>query len=131
MIKYITHETLSHGLTPEGAQCVLEGSHEARVWAALPVKGEGRPLTAQELKKAVGDEAAKVGQGRAFRGGWIGKDGEGFVKLVRTSLDNGIRWDGSDLFVDEIGACNRRYHPIRPARGRFNWNIESGGENAC
>jgi phenylalanyl-tRNA synthetase alpha chain len=82
MINYTTHETLSHVLTPEGAQCVLEGSHEARVWAALPAKGEGKPLTAPELKKAVGDDAAKVGQGRAFKSGWITKDGGGFAKLV-------------------------------------------------
>lgn len=83
MIKYTTHEISSHILTPEGAQCVLEGSHEARVWAALPVKGEGEPLTALELKKKVGDEAAKVGQGRAFKSGWIAKEGSGFVKSVR------------------------------------------------
>ena len=82
MITYTTHETLSHVLTSEGAQCVLEGSHEARVWAALPPKGEGKPLTAPELKKVIGDDAAKVGQGRAFKSGWIAKDGDGFVKLV-------------------------------------------------
>jgi phenylalanyl-tRNA synthetase alpha chain len=83
MIKYATHEILLHVLTPEGALCVLEGSHEARVWAALPAKGEGKPLTAPELKKIVGDEAAKVGQGRAFKSGWITKEGDGFVRLVR------------------------------------------------
>jgi phenylalanyl-tRNA synthetase alpha chain len=82
MIKYTTHEISSHILTPEGAHCVLEGSHEARVWAALPAKGEGKPLTAAELKKAIGDDAAKVGQGRAFKSGWIAKEGVGFVKLA-------------------------------------------------
>ncbi|KZP17307.1 hypothetical protein FIBSPDRAFT_920726 [Athelia psychrophila] len=87
MIKYTTHEISSHVLTPEGAQCVLEGSHEARVWAALPVKGEGEPLTALELKKKVGDEAAKVGQGRAFKSGWIAKEGAGFVKSAPTIED--------------------------------------------
>lgn len=83
MIKYTTHEVSSHMLTPEGAECVLQGSHEARVWAALPTKGEGKPITAPELKKKVGDETAKVGQGRAFKSGWIGKEGDGFVKMVR------------------------------------------------
>lgn len=85
MISYDTHETSSHSLTPEGAQIALEGSHEARVWAALPAKGEGDPLGAQELKKKVGDDAAKVGQGRAFKNNWIAKEGNGFVKAVSRS----------------------------------------------
>ncbi|EGN93004.1 hypothetical protein SERLA73DRAFT_190125 [Serpula lacrymans var. lacrymans S7.3] len=87
MITYDTHETLSHVLTPEGAQLVLEGSHEARVWAALPVKGEGTPVTPLELKSRVGDETAKVGQGRAFKSGWIAKEGSGLVKSALTITD--------------------------------------------
>jgi len=83
MISYETHEVSSHVLTSEGAQIVLEGSHEARVWAALPAKGEGGPMGVQGLKKKIGDEAAKVGQGRAFKNGWIAKDGSGFVQNVR------------------------------------------------
>lgn len=82
MIKYDTHEVSSHVLTPEGGQIVLEGSHEARVWSALPPKGEGKPLTPKDLKTKVGDETAKVGQGRAFKNGWIGKEGDGLVRLV-------------------------------------------------
>jgi len=83
MITFEINETLSHVLTPEGAQIALQGSHEARVWAALPAKGEGNPMTVQELKEAVGNESASVGQGRAFKSKWIGKEGNGFVKLVR------------------------------------------------
>jgi phenylalanyl-tRNA synthetase alpha chain len=82
MIHYESRETLSHVLTPEGAQIALQGSHEARVWAALPPKGAGTPLMPAALKKAIGDEAAKVGQGRAFKNGWIAKDGDGLVKAV-------------------------------------------------
>ncbi|KAG1752654.1 tRNA synthetases class II core domain (F)-domain-containing protein [Suillus paluster] len=87
MITYETHEVSSHVLTPEGVQIVREGSHEARVWAALPERGAGAPLGAQDLKKAVGDDAAKVGQGRAFKSGWIAKEGNGFVKAVSTIKD--------------------------------------------
>ena len=83
MIHYESHETLSHVLTPEGAQISLQGSHEARVWAALPGKGAGSPVTPAELKKIIGDESAKVGQGRAFKNGWIAKDRDGLVKAVR------------------------------------------------
>ena len=82
MIVYTTQETLSHVLTPEGASIALNGSHEARVWAALPVKGEGEPVTPKQLEEKVGSEAAKVGQGRAFKSKWIGKEGNGLIKLV-------------------------------------------------
>jgi hypothetical protein len=82
MISYTTQEISSHVLTPEGSQIVLEGSHEARVWSALPEKGAGAPIPPAKLKSLIGDEAAKVGQGRAFKNGWIGKEGDGLVKLV-------------------------------------------------
>jgi phenylalanyl-tRNA synthetase alpha chain len=82
MIRYETHETISHVLTPEGSQIAQHGSHEARVWAALSAKEAGAPITPAQLKEIVGDEAAKVGQGRAFKNGWIAKHGNGLVKVV-------------------------------------------------
>ncbi len=82
MILYESHETHSHVLTSEGAQIALHGSHEARVWAALPTKGAGSPITPAELKKIIGDDAAKVGQGRAFKNGWVAKNGDGLIKAV-------------------------------------------------
>lgn len=82
MITYMTHEIVSHVLTPEGAQIALDGSHEARVWSVLPMKGEGAPVAVKQLREKVGDETAKVGQGNAFKAGWIAKEGEGFVKKV-------------------------------------------------
>jgi phenylalanyl-tRNA synthetase alpha chain len=82
MIRYESHETISHVLTPEGAQIVLRGSHEALVWTALSVKEVGSPITPAQLKEVVGEEAAKVGQGRAFKNGWIAKHGNGLVKVV-------------------------------------------------
>lgn len=95
MISYDTHETSFHILTPEGAQIVLEGSHEARVWAALPAKGD--PMSVQDLKKKVGDEAAKVGQGRAFKNNWIAKEGSGFVKAVSRGVVSEINPANSSL----------------------------------
>jgi len=40
-----------------------------------------------QLKKAVGDETAKVGQGRAFKNGWIAKEGDGLVKATDAIQD--------------------------------------------
>jgi phenylalanyl-tRNA synthetase alpha chain len=82
MIAYKTHETISHALTPEGAQIAQEGSHEARVWAAVPSRGDGEPVTVKQLQEKIGAETAKIGQGRAFKNGWIAKDGAGFVRSV-------------------------------------------------
>ncbi|KAI0068775.1 hypothetical protein BV25DRAFT_1844467 [Artomyces pyxidatus] len=87
MIQYQSHEILSHVLTPEGAQIALQGSHEARVWAVLPAKGDGEPVTPAQLKSLVGDETAKVGQGRAFKNGWIAKEGAGLVK-IKPAIDD-------------------------------------------
>ncbi|KIM21967.1 hypothetical protein M408DRAFT_18285 [Serendipita vermifera MAFF 305830] len=82
MVSYQAHEVLSYSLTPEGEQIAEQGSHEARVWAALSEKG-GTPVSIKDLKSKVGDESAKVGQGRAFKSGWIVKDGENLYKAVR------------------------------------------------
>ncbi|KAK7470476.1 Phenylalanyl-tRNA synthetase, beta subunit, cytoplasmic [Stygiomarasmius scandens] len=87
MVKYESHDVFSYVLTPEGAHIAKEGSHEARVWAALPAKGQGTPVTPVQLKKAVGDESAKVGQGNAFKRGWIAKEGDGLVKTVDSITD--------------------------------------------
>jgi len=83
MIQYQTHETLSHFPTSEGVQVLKDGSHEARVWSVLPFRSQGIPITPTELKKKIGDETSKVGQGRAFKNGWIAKEGDGLVKIVR------------------------------------------------
>ena len=82
MVNYTTQEVQSHVLTPEGEQIAEQGSHEARVWAAVPDKDSGTSLPINDLKSKVGDESAKVGQGRAFKNGWVGKQGDGLVKLV-------------------------------------------------
>lgn len=88
MITYTTQDVLVYELTPEGAHLAEQGSHESRVWNALPLKGEEAGLTPIELKNAVGAETAKFGQGAAFKKGWIGKDGDKLVKLVPTIVDS-------------------------------------------
>ncbi|EPS93546.1 hypothetical protein FOMPIDRAFT_1026494 [Fomitopsis schrenkii] len=87
MISYTTQETVSHVLTPEGAQIAVQGSHEARVWQALPHKGEGSSMTPKQLEERVGSETAKIGQGRAFKNKWIGKEGDGLVRLAPSIED--------------------------------------------
>ena len=122
------HENLPHVLTSEGAQIASEGSHEARIWAALPVKGQGIPLTPAQLKIKVGDEAAKVGQGRAFKNGWIGKDGSGLVKLV--GLDRSFRTITNPLIVEwiQLGFRNSGCYSNGPTRNCIYWDTSSWRE---
>ncbi|KAJ7228521.1 phenylalanine-tRNA ligase [Mycena pura] len=87
MVHFDTHEITSHVLTSEGSQVALEGSHEARVWSALPTKGQGAPVTPAQLEKQFGGELVQVGQRRAFKNGWIGKEGAGFVQILSTIED--------------------------------------------
>jgi PheRS DNA binding domain 3 len=104
MVAYEAHEVLSYSLTPEGQQIAEQGSHEARVWAALSEKG-GTPVSIKDLKSKVGDESAKVGQGRAFKSGWIVKDGENLYKAVC----------GSHIIPDSFDIDNDLF----PRRRRF------------
>ncbi|KAF8341638.1 tRNA synthetases class II core domain (F)-domain-containing protein [Cantharellus anzutake] len=87
MITYTTQDFMTYDLTPEGLQLAEEGSHEARVWAALPLTGQGKGLTVKQLQGSVGAESAKIGQGRAFKAGWIGKEGDTLVKIVTSIVD--------------------------------------------
>src|SRR5437879_488947 len=49
MVTYTQITTTSYGLTSEGLEIADQGSHEYRLWAALPPKG-GEPLTVPALK---------------------------------------------------------------------------------
>jgi phenylalanyl-tRNA synthetase alpha chain len=50
MVRIQIINTTSSLLTPEGTEIATNGSHEARVWAALPSKGAGEPLTVPALQ---------------------------------------------------------------------------------
>ncbi|KAL8712365.1 MAG: hypothetical protein Q9225_006960 [Loekoesia sp. 1 TL-2023] len=59
-------------LTPEARGIAAEGSHEAKVFEAVRQAVDG--LKIADLPGIVGKESAKVGQGKAFKEGWIKKD---------------------------------------------------------
>lgn len=53
MIEYTQIQNTVYGLTEEGNQIAASGSHEYRVWNALPAKGAGEPVTVPELKVSI------------------------------------------------------------------------------
>ncbi|KAJ3559186.1 hypothetical protein NM688_g500 [Phlebia brevispora] len=115
MLTYTTHETMSHVLTPEGSSIALKGSHEARVWAALPMKGQGKPVTPKELESIVGSEVAKIGQGRAFKNKWIAKESDGLVRLAE-SIDDATQKDMRE--VDSTGTLKAGEKALAELRKR-------------
>ncbi|KAJ5468200.1 hypothetical protein N7475_005952 [Penicillium sp. IBT 31633x] len=82
MVEYETLEKEIVSLTAEGEEIAANGSHEAKVFAAVVAAMDG--LKISELPGIVGKENAKVGQGNAFKRGWIKKDKD----LLRASADS-------------------------------------------
>ena len=72
MVEYDTFDREVIVLTKEGEEVAAHGSHEARVFEAVAAAMDG--LKIGELPGKVGKDNAKVGQGNAFKRGWIKKD---------------------------------------------------------
>ncbi len=81
MVTYETIEKEIWHLTEEGAEIATNGSHEAKVLAAVPPGEEG--VAIDELQKKVGAAVAKLGQGKAFQHKWINKNGTRLFRAVR------------------------------------------------
>ncbi|KAL8825139.1 MAG: hypothetical protein Q9170_007914 [Blastenia crenularia] len=75
-------------LTPEAQGIAAEGSHEAKVFEAVRRAVDG--LKIADLPRIVGKESAKVGQGKAFKEGWIKKDKD-LLKATTDSIQDASR----------------------------------------
>ncbi|ORY92369.1 tRNA synthetases class II core domain (F)-domain-containing protein [Syncephalastrum racemosum] len=84
MVDYEAIDVEIWTLTEEGQQVAKQGSHEARVFEAIPAGEEGMPIS--ELQSILGD-AAKVGQGKAFKNKWISKKGGNLVRATDSIVD--------------------------------------------
>jgi phenylalanyl-tRNA synthetase alpha chain len=82
MVEYDTIDREQAILTEEGEGIVANGSHEAKVFEAVRQALDG--LKIGDLTGIVGKESAKVGQGKAFKEGWIKKDKD----VLRTTADS-------------------------------------------
>ncbi len=82
MIKVTQTDREYYELSPEGKLMADTGSHEAKVFNAIPPAG----LLISELAARVGDAAA-FGQAKAFKNKWIKKEGATLVRLVEAIVD--------------------------------------------
>ncbi|CAI2186845.1 14679_t:CDS:2 [Funneliformis geosporum] len=89
MIRYETIDDEIWVLTDEGNEIADKGSHEAKVFEAIPAGKEG--ITISELQKLLGD-VTKIGQGQAFKNKWITKNGNNLIRAV-DSIEDQTRFD--------------------------------------
>lgn len=82
MITYKTKETEIYNLTEEADDIVANGSHEYRLLNKVLESLEG--LKIADIDSVMGKNG-KVAQGRAFKNGWISKEGDKLVAKVETS----------------------------------------------
>lgn len=83
MVDYETIEKEVVVLTAEGEQIAANGSHEAKVFDAVVKALDGLKIT--DLPGIVGKDNAKVGQGNAFKRGWIKKEND-MLRATRESI---------------------------------------------
>ncbi|CAM0136590.1 Phenylalanyl-tRNA synthetase, beta subunit, cytoplasmic [Umbelopsis sp. WA50703] len=85
MLEYKAIEREVWTLTEEGRELADSGSHEARVFEAVPAGEEG--ITIPELQAKLG-KAASIGQGKAFKNKWITKQPPNkLVRIVDSIVD--------------------------------------------
>ncbi|BGP44487.1 Phenylalanyl-tRNA synthetase, beta subunit, cytoplasmic [Rhodotorula kratochvilovae] len=119
-----------HVLTAEGAQIAQSGSHEFRVWAALPPPGSDAGLTAQQIAEKVGKDVAKVGQGKAMKNKWVSKKGDGFLQAV-AAVDDETQKDlltiqSSGAHPDEKLLAELRKRKLIEKKKTFYYSVEKG-----
>ncbi|RDW93898.1 phenylalanine--tRNA ligase subunit alpha [Aspergillus mulundensis] len=86
MVEYETFNSEALIVTKEGEDVAANGSHEARVYQAVLAAMEG--LKIKELPEVVGKENAQLGQGSAFKKGWIKKDKDVLRAAADTIVDD-------------------------------------------
>ncbi|EPX71396.1 cytoplasmic phenylalanine-tRNA ligase alpha subunit Frs2 [Schizosaccharomyces octosporus yFS286] len=85
MVEFERHDIEVYTLTTEGEEILKNGSHEAKVFNEICASMSG--LSIGELKDKLGNTAG-LGQGRAFKLGWIKKDGDKLIKNT-DSIEDG------------------------------------------
>ncbi|KAL4913418.1 tRNA synthetases class II core domain (F)-domain-containing protein [Aspergillus aurantiobrunneus] len=86
MVEYETINSEAITLTKEGEDIAANGSHEAKVFEAVLAAIDG--LKIKDLPGVVGKENAQLGQGNAFKRGWIKKENDAFRATTDTIVDD-------------------------------------------
>ncbi|KAL4787400.1 tRNA synthetases class II core domain (F)-domain-containing protein [Aspergillus varians] len=85
MVEYEAINSEALTLTKEGEDIAANGSYEAKVFDAVVAAMDG--LKIKDLPGVVGKETAQLGQGTAFKRGWIKKDKDVFRATTDSIVD--------------------------------------------
>ncbi|CAO3687632.1 unnamed protein product [Umbelopsis vinacea] len=94
MVEYKSIEREVWTLTDEGRELAEHGSHEARVFDAVPAGDEG--ITIPDLQAKLG-KSASIGQGKAFKNKWINKKPPNYLVRVVDSIVDQTKIDLQQL----------------------------------
>lgn len=78
MVEFEAVERDAWELTQEGQEMARHGSHEKKVFDAVPIDG----IDLKSLEAALPSDVLKIGQGKAFKNRWLKKDGARVVRLL-------------------------------------------------
>lgn len=95
MIEYTANDTECWILTSEGKEIALLGSHEVKVFNAIPSTGISimeLNVTLNQLiiciqNKTIIGQHSSIGQGKAFKNKWIRKIGDRIERIVDIVID--------------------------------------------
>ncbi|KAK9465769.1 tRNA synthetases class II core domain (F)-domain-containing protein [Lipomyces arxii] len=132
MIVFKTIEQELWTLTPEADEILEKGSHEIRLLDEVTKSLEGLKLA--DVPKLLG-QAGKLGQLRAFKNGWIKKDGDKLVSNVSskpedvTAKDLGIiKQTGTLDNAKELAELRKRKLIVKGKK--VSYSVEKGPEFA-
>lgn len=135
MIKYKAIERDQWTLTKEGEEIVNKGSHEYRLLSEVINSLEG--LKIADVPKKLG-KAGSLGQGKAFKNGWIKKDGDTLKPSEKISKDN-LPDDttalqlkaiaaNSDKLPDKKELADLKKRKLASVSKAFSYKVEKGSE---
>lgn len=100
MVTFQQKEQDVWSLTTEGHEIATEGSHEMRLLSIVESMGK---LKLADVSKAMG-ASGKVGQQRAFKNGWIKKDGDSLI--VGESISSSSLVDTTRAQLEAVASGN-------------------------
>ncbi|KAK9453621.1 tRNA synthetases class II core domain (F)-domain-containing protein [Dipodascopsis uninucleata] len=132
MITYKTIETDLWTLTDEAIEIVEQGSHEYRLLEEVTKRLDG--LKIADVQKVLG-QAGKLGQLRAFKNGWVKKEGDMLVSNVSDKPNDAtaddlktIKMTGSLPNAKELAELKKR--KLISKTKQITFNVDKGPEFA-